>query len=151
MVGELLSRQLIIRRSRPAFLCASWHLIFRFLFLLFFIHKTFLILSVLAREHFLWDRKGEENPLVNIISTEQPVFKDHDKKGKQVLCHRPSITLYVSLSIIPIDILDRLVQVKEAICFQKLSIGCLQPFVPDGFFSVSFHFFLFLSFLFGGI
>lgn len=55
----------------------------RFPFLLFFIHKTFLILRVLAREHFLWDRKGEENPLVNIISTEQPVLKDHDKKANR--------------------------------------------------------------------
>lgn len=95
MDGELLSRQLSIRKSRPALYVqvGIWSL--GFLFFCFFIHKTFLILSVLAGEHFLWDRKGEENPLVNIISTEQPVFKDHDKKANRhyVIIH-PS--LYMS-------------------------------------------------------
>lgn len=83
MDGELLSRQLSIRKSRPA-LCVQvgiWSL--DFLFFRFSFIKTFLILSILAGEHFLWDRKGEENPLVNIISTEQPVSKDHDKKANR--------------------------------------------------------------------
>lgn len=59
-----------------------------------FIKTSSLILSVLAREPFLWDRRGEENPLVNIISTKQPVFKDHDKKANRyyVITH-PSLCM----------------------------------------------------------
>lgn len=98
----------------------------------------------------LMGQEGRRKPLGEYYQHRAASFQRPRQKGKQVLCHHPSITLYVSLSIIPIDILNRLVQVKGAVCFQKQSIGCLQPFVSDGvlcfwcfFFSVSFHFFLF--------
>lgn len=83
-------------KSRPAFICKLAFDPQVFFFFCFSFIKPFLILSVLAREHFLWDRREEENPLVNIISTEQPVFTDHDKKANRVLCHHPSINFYVS-------------------------------------------------------
>lgn len=56
---------------------------------------------------------------VSAIST---VFKKHDE-GEQILCHHPSITLDVSLSVSPISRLNRIIHVQGVLC----STGLLYP------------------------
>lgn len=106
--------------------------------------------SLLVSKAFLWDKSREET-LWWILSAQNSQFsktqewkrgkkeKEKERKqtnkqqtGKWVFFYHSSITLYVTLSITPLDILDRREPGRGDLCIRKLTAGHLELFVPGG-------------------